>query len=177
MKTIQIQNEATIKAEGKYNSKHCKPVMCIKSDGSELRSFSSVWDAASELDINAGYISTCMSKGALFKGYKFFGTKDAASFIGEIVAAYNSNANDASSYRTIKAEERAAREAEERRLEEERKAKAEHDAAVEKARAKIAKHTENCNKLESKLLEEERKLMQAEIELETLLGDNAQHIS
>ena len=167
MKKITIQNEATINARGKYNSKHCKPVMCIKADGSELHSFSSVWDAANELGISRSYISTCMNNETPCKGYIFFDTKDAPSHIGKIVSYYNANAKDASDYRRIKAEE-------ERRLEEERKAREKHEAEVEKARAKIAKLTENCNNLEAKLLEEERALMEAETALANLLGENQQ---
>lgn len=42
MKKIIMQNEATINAEGKYNSNHCKPVLCITTG----KTFTSVMDAA-----------------------------------------------------------------------------------------------------------------------------------
>jgi hypothetical protein len=173
MKKITIQHEATIKAEGNYNSKHCKPIMCIKNDGSELRSFSSVWDAAKELGINPGYISTCMSKGVACKGYTCCSTKDAASFISAIVDSYNRNANDASQYRRIKAEEEAIRIAEERRLTEERKAKERKIAAIAKAEAKVTKYAAACSKYEVKWNESMKALDEANKELEALLDEGA----
>jgi chromosome segregation ATPase len=84
---------------------------------------------------------------------------------------------DAKKWQAYQAEQEAIRKAEERRLEEERKARERHEAAVAKARAKVEKLTDNCNKLESKLLEEERALMEAEIELENLLGEEAQQVA
>ena len=162
MKKITIQNEATIKAEGKFNSNHCKPVMCIKNDGSELRSFSSVWDAAEQLGIHPGYISTCMNKGVPCKGYTCFSTKDAASFLGAIVESYNRNAQDASAYQRIKAEEEAAR-----------LAKEQHQQAIAKAEAKVAKLTEDCSKYETKWHETITALDEANRELEALRDEEA----
>ena len=49
-KTVNIQNKATIKAEGKLNSAHCKPVICI-DDG---RTFTSVTDAAEQIGVAVG---------------------------------------------------------------------------------------------------------------------------
>ena len=160
MKKITIQTEATIKAEGKFNSKHCKPIMCIKNDGSELRSFSSVWDAAEQLGIHPGYMSTCMSKGVPCKGYTCFSTKDAASFIGAIVESYNKNAQDASVYRGIKAEEEAARLAKEMR-----------QNAIAKLEAKIAKLNDDCKKYETKFCEAMTILAEANQELAALRNE------
>lgn len=171
MKTIIINNKATVEAEGKFNSKHCKPIMCIKADNSELRSFSSVADAAIELGINHNYISTCMSKGAKCKGYRFFSTKDAASFINEIVKSYNNNANDANNYRRIKAEEEAVRKAEEIRIANERKAKEHHAALVAKAEAKVSKLAAACEKYQTKLNDSMNALDEANRELEALMGE------
>lgn len=161
MKTIIINNKATVEAEGKYNSKHCKPIMCIKTDNSELRSFSSVADAAIQLGINHNYISTCMSKGVKCKGYRFFSTKDAASFIDEIVKSYNSNASDAKKYQLIRAEEEAVKRERERR-----------EAAIAKAEAKVTKLAAACAKYQEKFNASMNALDEANKELEALLDAN-----
>lgn len=171
MKNINIHKEIAIKAEGKFNSNHCKPVVCFNIKTKELRRFTSVLDAARELQITPSYISTCMGNKIPCKGWLCFDAKDAGSYMNLIMDQYNACISDAAKYNEIRAEQEAARKAEERRIEEERKAKEKHDAAIAKANVKIAKHAENCAKLEAKLLEEERKLMEAETELENLLNE------
>lgn len=182
MKKITINHEATINAKGKFNSNHCTPIMFLKLDGSEMHSFTSVADASEELGISASYISTCLNneENPVCKGYIVFRTKNAAKYIGSIMHYFNSNAGDARDYRRIKAEEEAARKAEEqrqeairkaeeRRLEEERKARERHEAAVAKAEAKVAKYAAECAKHQEKFNEAMNALKEANKELEALL--------
>lgn len=172
MKKIIINNEAMVSAKGKFNSKHCTPIMMLKANGSELHSFTSVWDAAKELDTTPSYISACMSHGSLCKGYIVFKTKDAPAYIDKIMHCFNANADDAKQYKRIKAEEDAVRIAEERRIEEERKARERHEAAVAKAEAKIAKASAACLKYQEKLNAAMIAFDEANQELEALLDNN-----
>ena len=158
MKKINIHHEATIKAEGKLNSRHCKPIVCVAVDGSAFRSFSSVYDAANALNINASYISTCMSKGNVCKGYRFCSTKDITSIVGEIANVINNNAVDAKKYRQIQAEQEEARKAKER-----------HAAAVAKAEAKVSKCAADCAMYQEKFNAAMNALDVANKELEALL--------
>jgi hypothetical protein len=171
MKKITINNEATINARGKFNSNHCTPIMFLKLDGSEMHSFTSVADASEELGISASYISTCLNneENPVCKGYIVFRTKDAPMYIGKIMHYFNSNASDATKYQRIKAEEEAARKAEELRLEEERKARERHAAAVAKAEAKVAKYAADCAKYQEKFNEAMTALDKASQELEALM--------
>lgn len=172
MKQIIINNEAMVNAKGKFNSKHCTPIMLLKADGSELHSFTSVWDAAEALTINPGYISTCMNNGSLCKGYIVFKTKDAPAYIDKIMHCFNANAGDAKQYKRIKAEEEAARMAEERRLEEERRIIEAYAKAVAKAEAKVTKYAADCAKYQLKLNEAMTALDEANKELEALLDNS-----
>ena len=115
MKNITITNKATINAEGKLNSKHCVPVVCYNEKTGEIKSFSSVADAAEILGINANYISTCMNNNTICKGYSICRTKDAPTVIDFIVGIANRNYNDAMKWREQEAEKERIRLEEERR--------------------------------------------------------------
>ena len=126
-KTIVITNKATVKAEGKLNSKHCKPVIAIAIDGSEIRSFTSIDDAARELGIQRNYMSKCKSENKPCNGYRICDTKDAAILVNEMMHALNKNASDAKEYRKIKAAEEAKRLEEQKRKDALAKAEAHAD--------------------------------------------------
>lgn len=115
MKDITITNKATIAAEGKLNSKHCQPVVCFSKKYGIIRSFSSVADAAEILDINANYISTCMSEKKLCKGYRICRTRDVPMYIDELAEIANNNATDAHKWQEQEAEKERIRLAEEKR--------------------------------------------------------------
>jgi hypothetical protein len=162
MKKINIHKEAEISAEGKLYSRHCKPIVCVAIDGSEFRSFSSVDDASKALNINPGYISTCMTRKKLCKGYRFCDTKDVVSIIGEMANIINNNAEAAKKYRHIEAEKEAARLAHEQ-----------HMAAIAKAEAKVTKLAASCAKYQEKLNVTMAAYDDASKELEALLDQSA----
>lgn len=115
MKEIIITNKATVNAEGKLHSNHCKSVVAIKVDGSEIKFFSSIQDAAEQLGINANYISTCMSKEKTCKGWDFYPAKETLSVVDKMVNIFNQNAMAAQKWRAQEAEKEAIRLAEEKR--------------------------------------------------------------
>lgn len=177
MKKITIHNEATIKAKGEHNNKLCKPVICIETG----EVFTSAKDAAEHVGAHFSAMSAvCLGKTKTCKGKRYCYLNSALENLDAVMARLREASameSDAKKWREQEAAKEAARKAEELRLEEERKARERHEAAVAKARAKVEKLTENCNKLESKLLEEEKALMDAEIELENLLGEEAQQVA
>lgn len=127
MKEIMISNEATIKAEGKLNSKHCKPVVAIKVDGSEFKIFSSIQDAAEKLNINANYISTCMNDERPCKGWNFVPLRKILSVVDTMADIMNRNTMDAQKWRAQEAEKERIRKAEEKRQNDIAKLKAKVD--------------------------------------------------
>lgn len=170
MKKINIQNEANIKAEGKRSCHRCKPIICIETGDV----FSSMMDAAEHIGCTESAVSAHLcGKSHSVKGKHFCYLSRVNESLDAIITRLRETAaveSDAKKWQAHQAEQEAIRKAEERRLEEERKAREKHEAAVAKARAKIEKLTENCNKLEAKLLEEERMLMEAQDELATLMA-------
>lgn len=170
-KTINIQHHADINAKGDFNSRHCKPVICLETGDV----YTSVTDAAKA----AGCCSTEMSthltgKRRSIKGKHFCYMSNAMESLNAIVTRLretSSMEDDARKWRVYQAEQEAIRKAEEKRLEDERKAKEKYEADVTKAKAKVARCTTICERLEAQLKEAEKRKMEAEIALEAL-GDN-----
>lgn len=175
--TINIQNEANIVAKGIHTQKNNKSVICIETG----EVWASVLDTASDIGCStSNLIMHLQGKYKTCKGKHFCYLSRVNESLDAVMTRLRQAAAmeaDAKMWQEYQAEKEAARREEERRLEEERKAREKHEAAIAKVRAKIAKLTENCEKLESKLLEEERALMNAEIELENLLGEEAQQVA
>ena len=166
MKNITIQNEATIKAEGKRNSKNCKPVICIETG----EVFSSSADAAEKVGVHFSVMSAvCTGKIRTCKGMHFCYMNAALENLNAVMERLREATKleeDAKKWR--------AQEAEKERI---RLAKEKYESDLEKAKAKVARRTEICERLASELARAEQRKMEAEMELEALLDSNQQEVA
>ena len=157
MKNINIQHEANIKAEGKFNSKHCKAVICLETG----EVFSSVTDAAEKAGLGAQNLSTHLTgKKRTFGGKHYCYLSRVNESLDAIVTRLRETAaieEDAKKWQAHQAKIDAERKAEERR-----------QHAIAKAEAKVAALTEACAKYENKWTETMNALNEAERELEAL---------
>lgn len=169
MKAINIHNNANINAEGKLNSKHCKPIICLETG----EVFTSVTDAAEVIGCAAQNLSTHLTGNRPhIKGKHFCYLSKVTESLDVIVSRLRETSameEDAKKWRAQEAEKEAIRKAEERRLEEERKARERYTAAVAKAEAKVAKCAANCAKYQEMLNESMSAYDEANKELEALL--------
>jgi hypothetical protein len=180
-KTINIHNYTNINAEGKFNSKHCKPVICLETGDV----FTSVADAAIAIGCHAQDISSHLTgKKRAVKGKHFCYLSRATESLDAIVTRLRETSAmeaDALKWRAYQAEQEAIRIAEEKRLEEERKAEAKrlederkakekYEAEVAKAKAKIERRHRMCSRLEQQYNEAFARAMEAEKEYEALTG-------
>jgi len=174
MKNINIQNEANIKAEGKVNSKHCKPVICIETGAV----YTSVTDAAEAIGCYAPDMSAHLTgKKRAIKGKHFCYLSRVNESLDAIVTRLRETASieeDAKRWQAYQAEQAAIRKAEEDRIAAERKAEEERQAAIAKARAKVEKLDEKCSEYEAKWHATMAARTEAERELEALLDENEQ---
>lgn len=161
MKKINIQNEANIKAKGEFNSKHCKPVICLETG----EVFSSVTDAANAIGCYAPDISAHLTgRKRAIKGKHFCYLSRVNESLDAIVTRLRETAaveEDAKKWRAHQAKIDEANKEEERRQQ-----------AIAKAEAKVASLTETCAKYENKWNEAMAALNAAEMELEALRGNN-----
>jgi chromosome segregation ATPase len=167
-KTINIQDKANIAAEGKLNSRHCKPIICLETG----EVFTSVTDAAESIGCSANNLSTHLTgKRRHIKGKHFCYLSRATESLDVIVSRLRETSSmeeDARKWRAYQAEQEAIRKAEEDRIEAERKAKEKYEADVAKARNKVARRQTICERLKAQLAEAEKRLVDAKIELEAL---------
>ena len=171
-KTIIMQNEATMKAEGKLNSAHCKPVICI-DDG---RTFTSVTDAAEQIGVAVG--TMCGHLQGRYKscnGYHLCYLSAVTENLDTIVTHLrqtSKDSEDARKWREYQAEQEALRIAEEKRQAEARKAEEQRQAKIAKLRERVAKYNDKCNDYTAKLNEAMNMKDEVERELESLLGED-----
>ncbi len=169
MKKITIHKEATIKAEGKRQSRNCKPVICIETG----KVFASATDAAEYMGVHYSMMSaTCIGKVSTCKGMHFCYLNEALENLDAVMSRLRDACAmevDAKKWRAQEAEKEAIRKAEERRLEEERKAREAYEKAVAKAEAKVAKCAADCAKYQEKFNASMSALDNANKELEALL--------
>ena len=168
MKKINIQHESDIKAEGKLNSKGCKPVICIETG----EVFTSVTDAAEYAGEYAQNMSNHLNgKRRSIKGKHYCYLSRVNESLDAIVTRLRETSaveEDAKRWRAYQAEQDAIRKAEEERQEQARKAREDILAQIAKAEAKVARRTEiRDRKIEEARFASER-LMEAERELEAL---------
>jgi hypothetical protein len=170
--TINMQNEANIKAEGKYTSGHCKPIICLETG----EVFTSVQDAADKIGAHASNLSSHLTgKKRTFNGKHYCYLSRVNESLDAIVTRLRETAaveEDAKKWQAYQAEQEAIRQAEERRIEEERKAEEKRQAAIVKADAKVERCRTIRDRIAAQLAEADRNLMDAEIEREALDGNN-----
>jgi len=177
--TINIQNEANIKAEGKLNSRHCKPVICLETG----EVFSSVTDAAEAIGCAPNNLSIHLTgKLRTIKGKHFCYLSRVNESLDAIVTRLRETAAveaDAKKWQAYQAEQEAIRKAEEerieaerkaeeKRLEEERKAREKREREIAKADAKVERCQTIRDRIAAQLAEAERNLMTAQMEREAL---------
>ena len=187
MKTINIHGEANIKAEGKFNSRRCKPVICL--DNGNV--FTSMLDAAEYAGVsNPTMVVHLQGKTRTCAGKHFCYLSKVTETLDAIVTRLRETSAveaDAKKWQAYQAEQEAIRiaeakrleeerKAEEKRLEDERKAKEKHEADVAKAKDKIARRQAIRDRIAAQLAEAEQKLMEAEKELEAL-EDNGKEVA
>ncbi len=166
--TINIQNEANIKAEGKLNSRHCKPVICLETG----EVFSSVTDAAEAIGCAPNNLSIHLTgKLRTIKGKHFCYLSRVNESLDAIVTRLRETAAveaDAKKWQAYQAEQEAIRAAEAKRAEEARKAEEKRQAEITKADAKVERCQTIRDRIAAQLAEAERNLMTARMEREAL---------
>lgn len=157
MKTINMQHEANIKAEGKLNSKKCKPIVCIDNG----KVFSSVTDAAEYACVAVPSMIACLQGKTRKTGGKHFCyLSRVTESLDAICTRLRETAaveEDAKKWKAYEAEQEAKRIAKEK-----------HDTAVAKAKEKVESRRAICARIEAQLTEAEKNLVEAERELKTL---------
>ena len=170
-KTINIQNYADINAEGKLNSRQCKPVICLETGDV----YTSVTDAANAIGCRGNELSSHLTgKRRSIKGKHFCYLSRAMESLDVIVARLRKTSvmeDDAAKWRAYQAEQEAIRKAEEKRIEDERKAKEKHQADIEKAKAKVENRHKICSRLEQRWREAMIRAEEAEKEYAELTGN------
>lgn len=166
--TINIQNEANIKAEGKLNCHRCKPVICI--DTGEV--FTSCADAAEHAGVHISTISACcIGKIRTANGKRYCYLSRVTESLDSIVTRLRETAaveEAAKKWMAYEAEQEAIRAAEAKRIEEARKAEEKRQAEIAKADAKVERCQTIRDRIAAQLAEAERNLMTAQMEREAL---------
>lgn len=178
---IRIHNEGNINAIGKYNSGHCKPVICDETG----TVYSSVTDAAAAVGCSYSFMNGHLrGKFKSVKGNHYRYLNDALdnpdsvfeqlrkmSAIAEANAKVAAdNAEKARKWDELQAQIKAAEEAEAKRLEEERKAEEARLAKIEKVKKKIERRTRVVDNARNHLNNAEQRLADACAELRELEG-------
>ena len=165
MKTINIQNEANIKAKGNHTNKNAKAVVCIETG--EI--YVSAMDAAEKVGVHPSAISlVCLGKTRSCKGKHFCYLSRVAENLDSIVTRLRETSaieEDAKRWQAYQAEQEAIRKAEEERR-----------AEITKAEAKVARLTSMAQDYEAKWHQVMAELTEAEKVL-AAMHDNAKEVA
>lgn len=166
MKTLTINEKATINANGNFDSAHCKPVICI--DTGDV--YTSVIDAAEQVGCSyTAMISHLKGKLRTCKGKRFCYLSKTNESLDSIVTRLREASameEDARKWRELQAEQEAARQAEEKRM-----------AAIAKAEANVQRLEEMRAKKYQKYIEAIDEHEQAKRELEALKGEGETEVA
>ena len=169
-KTINIQNKANISAEGKLNSRHCKPVICLETG----EVFTSVNDAAEKEGMPANNLSTHLTgKRKTFAGKHYCYLSRATESLDAIVTRLRETSameEDARKWRAYQEEQERIRKEEEKRIADERKAKEMYEANVQKAINKIQRRHKMLERAKQQVDDINNRIMEAEKDYEALTG-------
>ena len=156
-KTINMQHEANIQAEGKLNSKHCKPIICIETG----EVFSSVTDAAECAEVTMTMMSGHLGgyyRSVKGKHYCYLSrVNESLNTILTRLRETSAVEEDAKKWRAYEAEQEVKRIAEQK-----------HQDAINKAKEKVARAQGIHDTLAAKYREALNTLAQAQRELEAL---------
>lgn len=174
MKNLTIKEKATIEANGKLNSRRCKPVICI--DTGEV--YTSATDAAEANETTIWSISTaCLGKNKTAKGKRYCYVQDFPEHLSDITSrisamnkGYAEMMEKAKAYDAMIAEQEAKAKAEEDARKAKEKAEADRQKAIEKATERLERRRTLYERKHHELDEIYQSMLDAERELETLMG-------
>lgn len=183
---ITLTNKATYEAIGELCFGNCEPVA-----NDEGKVFTSIIDAAKYAGVLPQnmwrHLNTDAKKPRPLKGHVYFYVKKRDESFGRVMRCLSemsaeaerrkADEEDALKWRAYQAEQEAKRIAEEKRLEAERKAKEKYESDVAKAVAKVERRREIHKRLQDKTEVAERRVIEAEMELEALLDQNQQEVA
>lgn len=156
-KTINMQHEANIQAEGKLSGRKCKPVICLETG----EVFSSMTDAAEYTEVTTATMSNHLTgRYRSVKGKHYCYLSRVSESLDTILARLRETAaieEDAKKWKVYEAEQEAKRVAEQKRQE-----------AIAKAKEKVARAQGIHDTLAAKYREALNTLAQAQRELEAL---------
>ena len=156
-KTINMQHEANIQAEGKLSGRKCKPVICLETG----EVFSSMTDAAEYTEVTTATMSNHLTgRYRSVRGKHYCYLSRVNESLDTILARLRETAaieEDAKKWKAYEAEQDAKRIAEQKRQE-----------AIAKAKEKVARAQGIHDTLAAKYREALNTLVQAQRELEAL---------
>lgn len=156
-KTINMQHEANIQAEGKLSGRSCKPVICLETG----EVFSSMTDAAESIGVSIQHMSNHLTgryRSIHGKHYCYVSrVNESLNTILTRLRETSAIEEDAKKWKAYEAEQEAKRIAEQKRQE-----------AIAKAKEKLEARKSICDRIEAQLTEAERLYMEAQTELAAL---------